>query len=360
MKFPRRLTLLISLAFAATAAASPEEAQRIRRKWDIASDTWTLEMRTATTPEQAAKAAARKPNLAIYAREMWTQISGSLDKDWTLEPAAWFLRATPGLLTNNPDGSATLTFTKEIETIRKAVETHHLNSPKLTPMCMAMVTAKDLRALATLEKIQERHPDKKIQGVAALASAMLLKSLSEDTEALKKRITYLRKAIIQSVDVDLGGTTVGNMAEDEIYIITYLSKGRVAPDLAGADSAGRPVKLSDHKGKVVMLLFWNSMMDNAQEVMRLVAETEARMKGKPFVLLGVNNDTVEKLRMLEGNDTVTLRSLSDPDNKLARAYRIGIRPLIFVLDGERRIHYTGSPGSFAELTADALLSKRKP
>jgi peroxiredoxin len=360
MKIPRPLTLVISLAFAAAAVASPEEAQRIRKKWDLASETWNLEMRAATTPDQAAKAAAHKPDLAIHAREMWNQISGSLDKDWTLEPASWFLRATPGLLTNNPDGSATLTFTKEIETIRKAVETHHLNSPKLTPMCMAMVTAKDPRALATLEKIQEKHPDQKIQGVAALASAMLLKTLSDDTEALKKRITYLRKAIIQSVAVDLGGTTVGNMAEDELYLITHLSKDRVAPDLAGTDSAGRAIKLSGYQGKVVMLLFWNSMMDNAQEVMKLMAETDARMKGKPFVLLGINNDTIEKLRMLEGNDTVTIKSLSDPDNKLANAYRIGTRPMIYVLDGERRIHYTGAPGSFAELTAEALLANRKP
>ena len=227
-------------------------------------------------------------------------------------------------------------------------------------MCMAMVTAKDPRSLATLEKIQEKHPDKKIQGVAALAAAMVLKTFGDDAEVLKKRITYLRKAIIQSVDVDLGGVSVGKMAEDEIYIITHLSKGRVAPDLAGTDSAGRPIQLSAHKNQVVMLVFWNSMIDNADQVMRIVADTETKLKGKPFFVLGVNNDSLEKLRVLEGNDTVTLKSLSDPANKLADTYRVGIRPLVYVLDGERRIHYAGAPGSFAELTAEALLSTVKP
>jgi hypothetical protein len=31
-----------------------------------------------------------------------------------------------------------------------------------------------------------------------------------------------------------------------------------------------------------------------------------------------------------------------------------------VLDGERRIHFSGTPGSFAELTMEALLSELKP
>ena len=354
------MTVIFSLALVAITSASPEEAQRIRKKWDLASDAWNLEMRTAITPDQHAKAAANRPDLAVFAREMWKQISNSLDKDWTLEPAAWFLRATPGLLTTQPDGSATLTFTTEIETIRKAVETYHLNSPKLAPMCMAMVTAKDPRALATLEKIEEKHPDKKIQGVAALAAAMVLKSYGDDASIMQKRISYLRKAIIQSVDVDLGGVSVGKLAEDELYVITNLSKGRIAPDLVGTDTGGRPIKLSDYKGKVVMLVFWNSMMENAEQVIRMVTETEAKLKGKPFVLLGVNNDTIEKLRVLEGNDTVTLKSLSDPTNQLANTYRVGMRPLVYVLDGERKVHYTGAPGSFAELTAEALLSTQKP
>jgi hypothetical protein len=35
-------------------------------------------------------------------------------------------------------------------------------------------------------------------------------------------------------------------------------------------------------------------------------------------------------------------------------------PLVYVLDGERKIHYAGTPGSFAELTTDALLAEIKP
>lgn len=360
MKRLNRLILLISLLLATKTIASPTETQNIRKNWDIAMEKWTLEIRAATTPEARAKAIEHRPDLTKYAKEMWKQIGDSLKDEWTLEPAAWFLRATPTLLTTQPDGSATLTFANEIESIRKAVETYHLDSPKLTPMCMAMVTSKDPRSLAVLEKVQENHPDKKIQGVAALAAAMILKTFGDDARVTKKRLTYLRKAIIQSVDVDLGGVTVAKLAEDELYIITYLTKGQIAPDLSGTDVAGRALKLSDYKGKVIMLLFWNSTMDNADSVIKLTTETAKKFQGKPFVVLGVNNDTTENLRKLEANDTVTLKSFSDPAGQLSGKFRVGSWPLVYVLDGERKIHYSGAPGSFAELTAEALLSEPKP
>jgi malic enzyme len=80
-----------------------------------------------------------------------------------------------------------------------------------------------------------------------------------------------------------------------------------------------------------------------------------KMAGKPFVLLGVSNDSVGSLRALEGEELVTWRNFCDVNNSLATQYRILGRPLIFVLDKERKIQYVGNPGTFAELTADALI-----
>jgi peroxiredoxin len=126
------------------------------------------------------------------------------------------------------------------------------------------------------------------------------------------------------------------------------------------DSAGRPIKLSDYQGKVVLVLFWNSMMEDAENVVHMTTETAKKLKDRPFAVIGVNNDTLEKLRKLEGADTVTFKSFSDPTNQLAEKFRVGSWPLVYVLDGERKIHYSGNPGSFAELTAEALLSEQKP
>ena len=216
------------------------------------------------------------------------------------------------------------------------------------------------RSLAVLEKIQSGSPDSKTQGVAALAAAFQLKSLGDDGEIMRKRLTYLRKAIIQSSDVELGGVSVAKLSEDELYIIRFLSKGRVAPDLVGEDSAMRPLSLSANKGKIVILLFWNSNLADARRVIEITAATEAKFKGRPLVVIGVNNDPAAKLRSLQADNTVTWANFSDPENKLAKEYRVGSWPLAYVLDGERKIHYAGAPGSFVELTAEALLAEAKP
>lgn len=355
-----RLIAVVSLLLAAASAATPEDAQRIQKTWDLAMQTWSLETRVATTPEARAQAFAKRPDATPYARNMWALIGPALAEEWTLEPAAWFLRVTPGLLSTNPDGSTSPTFAKEIESIRNAVESHHLKSPRLAPMCTALMANHDPRSLAILEKIQANHPDPKIQGVAALGAAMILKSLGDDADLVRKRLGYLRKAIIQSSDVEVSGTTVAKLAEDELYIIRFLTKGRVAPDLTGTDSGGRPIKLSDQKGKVVLLLFWSSTIPEADRVVQITAEMVKKFQGRPFTVIGVNHDPLEKLRSLEADGIVTWTNFSDPSNQLAAEYRVGSWPLVYVLDGERKIHYSGTQGSFAELTAEALLAGPKP
>lgn len=356
MKRLSRLTAVISLLLAASSAATPENAQRIQKTWELAMQTWSLESQIATTPEARAQAFAKRPDATAYAKDLWTNIAPSLADDWTLEPAAWFLRITPGLLSPNPDGSSAPTFSKEIESIRNAVEAHHLKSPKLAPMCIALMANRNPRSLTILEKIQANHPDPKIQGLAALGAAIVLKSIGDDADLLRKRLSYLRKAIIQSADVDVSGTTVAKLAEDELYLIRFLTKGRVAPDLTGSDSAGRPIKLSDQKGKVVLLLFWSSTLPEADHLLEMTAEMVRKFQDRPFTVIGVNHDPLEKLRSLEADGIVTWPNFSDPANTLAAEYRVASWPLVYVLDGERKIHYAGPQGSFAELTAEALLA----
>ena len=355
-----RLVPLLSLLALSPVTAAPADAARIRKTYQTAMDKWAVEMREAASPAERSKAWAARPDATQFARDMWATISGSLDQDWTLEPASWFLRVTPGLLATDAAGIPRPIFSKENEAIRKAIETYHLSSPKLGPVCSALASVPNPHSLAVLEKIQASHPDPKIQGVAALGAAMQLKNIGDSPEIMTKRLSYLRKAIIQSYDVELDGTTVAKLAEDELYIVRFLSKGRVAPDLVGVDSGNRALSLAANAGKIIVLTFWNSNVDDAQRVVDITTALQQKFKGKPLVVLGVNNDTVEKLRTLEGDGTVPWKSFADPENKLANDYRVAARPLVYVLDGERKIHYVGAPGSFVELTVAALLDPPKP
>ena len=359
MKLLHGLIPALCLLLVAESTASPADADRIKKSWESAAKSWTLVNRAAITPEAKSASLASRPDPLRYARQMWQVISPSLSEDWTVEPAAWLLNLTRSLTITNADGSVSPAFTKESAAIRKAVVAHHMQSPNLTLMCMALALNQDPGNLSILEKIQTNHPDQKTQGVAALAAALVIKSLGDDAEPMRKRLSYLRKAIIQSSEIQIGKTTVAQIAEDELYVIRNLTKGRIAPNLVGTDAAGQPLTLESTQGKVTMLIFWNSDMPESDRVLEITNNTLRKFKGRPFTVIGVNHDPLAKLRTLEADQVTNWKNFSDPEMKLAREYRINILPQVLILDGERKIHYFGAPGSFAEITAEALLSEAK-
>jgi hypothetical protein len=75
--------------------------------------------------------------------------------------------------------------------------------------------------------------------------------LEEQIEALFER------AASEYGDVKFRGSTVGETAKSELYAIRNLGVGKVSPDIVGKDQNGTPFKLSDYRGKVVLLYFWS-------------------------------------------------------------------------------------------------------
>ena len=188
---------------------------------------------------------------------------------------------------------------------------------------------------------------------------MLLKNLSDEPEVMRRRLTLLRKAIIESSDIEINGVSVAKLAEDELYIIQFLSKGREAPDIVGTGSGGQPMKLSDYKDKVVILLFWRFEEESSEQLLEMARIMRERFKDKPFEVIGINRDPQAQLRELQASHGIAWPNFSDPENKLGAQYRVAAWPLAYVLDGKRQIHYVGPVGSFVELTAAALLEDKK-
>lgn len=361
MKALRRVFPVLLLTLSQAFAGTPAEAALIRKEFTLASETWELKLKVAASEEAQRELWKQQPNLNDYAHRLWGCLRPSLMEDWTIEPAAWLVRVSPAVVETKPDGSSTTGMKDAVDLIRKSIEEKHLLSPKLAPMCLALANDPDPRALSLLEKIESKNPEPKVQGVAALSLAIKLKGFEEDVQVMKKRLTLLRKAIINSASEEIEGVTVASLAEDELYLIRYLTKGRVAPDLMGVDTGNRPMKLSDYKDKVVVLLFWANNMPESERTLAFCSSLEQKFAGQPFALVGVNADPVSTLRSMQSRDSdrITWPNFSDPGGLVAKEFRIGTRPFVYVLDRDRKIRYSGAPGSFVELTADAILSEKK-
>lgn len=82
-----------------------------------------------------------------------------------------------------------------------------------------------------------------------------LKSL--DREQLEKKREQHYELMLKSfANVTTTDGTLGEIAEKALFRIRHLSIGRVAPEIEGEDIFGKTFKLSEHRGKVVVLSFW--------------------------------------------------------------------------------------------------------
>ena len=78
------------------------------------------------------------------------------------------------------------------------------------------------------------------------------------TTAIQDIEAIFEQAAKKYGDVKLpGGETVAEQARAELFGIRHLSVGKEAPDIEGEDQDGKRFKLSDYRGKVVLLDFWS-------------------------------------------------------------------------------------------------------
>lgn len=348
-----------TVAWQPVSAATEAQAKAITSEFDQLHRVWVSEMKLAKASGSVSQVAKKQPRATEYANRLKVLISRDLAKEWTLNYGAWLLENDPSL---KPESQRALL---------GAIEKHHTASPKIGRFCMAMIYLNQgtempragqppirTRGMNLLKTIKKTNPDKKVQGQAALALSMMLTGLGDDPRVMRARIQNLKEAIIKSAEVKVGDLTVAKIAEDELYKINRLTKGRVAPEIKGVDSGSRPMALSQFRGKVVMLVFWSSWDAEAGRMIEMLRKDAIAKTGKPIVILGVNRDSLKNLRALEGDGLVTWRNFSDPNQKISQAYRVASWPFCMVLDQQGVIRYRGNVGTFADAVAIGLISKK--
>jgi hypothetical protein len=81
--------------------------------------------------------------------------------------------------------------------------------------------------------------------------------LAGDADATEKEAEeYFERVIVDFPDGEHWRGTLAQAAEGDLFQIRNLGTGMVAPDIEGEDIEGVPFKLSDYRGKVVVLDFW--------------------------------------------------------------------------------------------------------
>jgi hypothetical protein len=127
-------------------------------------------------------------------------------------------------------------------------------------------------AEAFLRAVMKDNPDRVCRGTAVLMLGRLMKNRAQSVaenhpdaavQARRKSDTDAAESLFTHTMNDysdiVGGSsfTLGQSASDELFEMrSPLAVGKVAPEIQGEDIDGKPMKLSEFRGKVVMLDFW--------------------------------------------------------------------------------------------------------
>jgi RNA polymerase sigma factor (sigma-70 family) len=140
--------------------------------------------------------------------------------------------------------------------------------------------------------------------------------------------------------------TLGEFAAGRLDEMRNLTVGKPAPDFEGVGVDGKPVKLSDFRGKVVMLDFWFSACGPClREIPDQRKLTEA-MKGRPFTFLGiVSREPIDDAREVIESEKVSWPNILTGGEAIAERYHVEGYPTHILIDAQGVIRSKKRHGS---------------
>ena len=109
--------------------------------------------------------------------------------------------------------------------------------------------------------------------------------------------------------------------------------GSPAPEIVLKDLQGRDVKLSDLRGKVVLVNFWATWCKPCKEEMPAMQASYDKLRDKGFVVLAVNEleDTARVAEHIRTHGH-TFEVVMDHNNQVANVYGVVGLPASFLID----------------------------
>jgi thiol-disulfide isomerase/thioredoxin len=385
------MTMIAALCIVLLASPS-EEFDAIQREWVSAVGTAVAAMRAAEK-EKPAVFARKKPDIAPYARRFLALAEAHPDDSAARDALLWIvMHEAPRSAMSRPQ---TLGIDPSSELLVRATDLlieHHANDLQVgrTALFQSDLASGNRERLFT--RLYERASERAAKGTAALALGLYLPHKAKWATSLRRRsevhLTFmteeyerelrasdpdtiraeaerlLERVITEYGDVPYarargGDTTVwdngtisrtltesdlarhmtlAQVAETMLDEMHNLGVGSPAPEIEGMTLDDKPLKLSDFRGKVVVLSFWGTWCGPCMAQVPHERELVERLKDRPFALLGVDcdPDKNEARKVVERERMMWPNWFDGPpgEGPIAGRYHIKGYPSIFVLDAK--------------------------
>jgi len=259
----------------------------------------------------------------------------------------------------------------ELDRALSTLTKEHVQDSKSAGLCRTLAFVKSSDAEKLLRAVLDKNPADGARGRACYALALRLQEQAQqqprdDAEKAMKEAEALYEQVVKKyADVAEGRLgKLGDAAKAALFELRNLAVGKVAPDIEGEDVDGKKFKLSDYRGKVVVLDFWGHWCPDCRGTYPQARALVKRLEKKPFALLGVNSDTDrEQLKKVLAKNKLTWRAWWDggsTQGPIATTWHVYEWPTIYVLDHKGVIRHKGNEELAEKLEkwVDALLKER--
>ncbi len=185
------------------------------------------------------------------------------------------------------------------------------------------------RVQSNVDRFIVAHPASPVSAMAILSTI----HLTEDAGLLEKRLNLLQPAALANA--------LGGHLKQAVVDARFLSIGSLALEFSQADTEGKPVSLSQFRGKYLLIDFWASWCGPCRKENVNLVKTFNKYKDKNFTVLGVSLDE-DKNKWLAAikKDELNWTQVSDLkgwENEVAQRYRITAIPRNLLLDPAGKI-----------------------
>jgi hypothetical protein len=257
--------------------APADRLAALQKEYDEGMKKFMEEYRAAKNDDERQKAFKLQPDRAAFAKKYLALATDAPKDPVAVDALVWVV--------NNAG------YASEGAKALDLLARDHAADPKVGPVCARLVYMQSAAVEPFLRAVIAKNTDAAARGMACLAlgqvlkrQAELVRSLKEDASLAERlgamaqygpqRIKELQamdpaaaekaaeetfeRVVKEFGDVKTGDRPLGPMATAELFEMRHLSVGKAAPDIEGEDVDGQKFKLSDYRGKVILLDFWGN------------------------------------------------------------------------------------------------------
>jgi thiol-disulfide isomerase/thioredoxin len=201
------------------------------------------------------------------------------------------------------------------------------------------------RAAKVIDLIIQKAPSKRQQAELLLDKADIMSAVEDVKWDIYNRLV-----------ADYAGTPASSEARRILLRKKNLQRGDLFPDFISKDSDGKTFRLTELRGKVVVLEFWANWCPSCQRTIPVMQGVEKQFAGQPVEFIGINSDgdspVVKEIQAKWGMTTRTLVDGS-PTGPISTRYAIMAWPSFFVIGKDGVVVYR-SAGIDAEGLTNAI------